>query len=110
MSESSIDDIKKAIRQNSVALKNKGTIIPKTRLCQSVANVWGSILYESYKLQKEKNWDYNKRNDWVKEELLKMPLVLLEDKPSERYSNYYCAFKNPKYPVFYFIRFIILKE
>ena len=92
----SCDLIKKEIKQNSVNLRNRGRIIPKTRICEDLAKTWSNIVSVSYDLKKEKNWDEPKRNNWLKNELLKMPLVLF-DNPINNFSNYYYAFKTPKY-------------
>ncbi len=92
--------IKKEIKRDSVNLRNRGKIIPKTRICEDLANTWNNIIYESYKLKNKKSWNEIERNNWVKEELLKMPLVFFDDstnKYSNKYSNYYYAFGTPKY-------------
>jgi hypothetical protein len=90
------DAIKKEIKRGSVNLRNRGKIIPKTRICEDLANTWNNIVSESYKLKNKNSWDEIKRNNWVKNELLKMPLVFFNDSINE-YSNYYYAFRTPKY-------------
>ena len=98
----SIDNIKMAIRQNASALKKRGPITPRTFLCQSLAIVWESILHEGYELQKEKKWDKNKFNEWIKKGLSSIPLVLLGEE--NKYSNYRYAFTSPVYPNFSFYK------
>lgn len=88
--------IKEEIKRNSVNLRNRGKIIPKTRICEDLANTWSNVVFESYGLKKKNDWSEEKRNKWVKNELLKMPLVLFDNFMNE-YSNYYYTFKTPKY-------------